>query len=356
MQNRVQRLRQRMQKLNLTDFLISSKTHLRYLFGFTGSNGMGLVTRDRCLLITDQRYKDQARIEVKDAEIFIVFQDLLEPLKELQLFNKSTRLGFEASDLSFKEFSRLREAFKDIKLVSTVNLIERITLEKFPEEVDKTRTACDISRQVWQRVVEKIRPGITELELSAEISYQNRKLGAEGDAFEPIVASGWRSALPHGTATRKKLERGELVVIDFGSTFEGYKSDITRTIVLGEPTPEQKHIYESVKTANQKAMAAVRAGMKAIDLDGVARTFLKQQGYEKAFSHSLGHGLGLDVHSLPRIGPRSEDIIPLNSIITIEPGVYDPQVGGVRIEDDVYVHQQGTELLTHIDRELLIIE
>ncbi len=356
MADRISRLRRRMRELKLSAFLISSLTHLRYLFGFSGSNGLGLITEEHQWLITDRRYREQVKHEVHNAEVHIVLQDLFEPIKKQRIFARGMRVGFEAMHLNFREFSRLQKAFPDVQLAATENIIEKLTIPRLPDEVEKTRRACDIARQVWDTILPMIRPGMTELDLSAEISYHGKKLGSERDAFEPIVASGWRSALPHGIASRKSLEPGELVVIDYGCVYEGFCSDVTRTVMIGQPSEAQRRMYEAVKEANRRAIAAARANMPGADLDRVARDYLKEQGYDKEFGHSLGHGLGLDVHSLPRISPVSKDRIPENSVITIEPGVYIPEVGGVRIEDDVLVQSDGAEVLTDIDRELVIIE
>ena len=356
MPDRIAQLREQLNQHRLDVFLISSLTHIRYLFGFTGSNALAAVTPDRCLVITDKRYREQVKHEVTGADIAIADQDLFVPLNDKLSLQKGMRLGFEAAYLSFKQFSHLQKLFKSIQLVATENILERITLARLPHEVDYTRKACEISRAAWEAVLPCLRPGVSELDVAAEISYQCKKRGAERDAFEPIVASGWRSALPHGTASRKTLQRGDLVVIDFGCCYSGFNSDITRTVCIGKPTPEQRRMYEAVKEAQQRALDALQAGMKAVDLDQVAREHLKSAGYDKAFSHSLGHGLGLEVHSKPKIGPKSKDTIPADSIITVEPGVYIPEIGGVRIEDDVFVSSWGPEILTRIDRELLVIE
>ena len=356
MADRISLLRRRMQELKLSAFIISSLTHLRYLFGFSGSNGLGVITEEYQWLITDRRYREQVKHEVHHAEVHIIQQDLFEPIKKRKLFSKGMRVGFEALHLNFRDFSRLQKAFPDVRLAATENVIEKLTIPRLPEEIEHTRRACELARRVWETILPVIRPGMTELDLSAEISYHSKKLGSERDAFEPIVASGWRSALPHGIASRKTIEYGELVVIDFGCVYEGFCSDVTRTVMIGQPSEEQRRMYEAVKEANRRAIAAAKANMPGADLDRVARDYLKERGYDKEFGHSLGHGLGLDVHSLPRISPVSKDRIPADSIITIEPGVYLPEIGGVRIEDDILVHHDGAEVLTDIDRELIIIE
>ena len=356
MANRLQQLRAKMQELDLDAFLISSVTNLRYLFGFSGSNGLALVTESHCLFITDRRYRDQVQQEAQGAEIHIAQGNLFEPLKSSQRVEAGKRLAFEANHLTFRNFSRLQKLLPKAKLVAAENIIEEITIPRLPHEVEKIRQACAIAARVWEEILPMIGIGMAELDLAAEISYRCKKAGADGDAFEPIVASGWRSALPHGLASRKTLQPGELVVIDFGCSVDGFKSDVTRTIALGEPKAQQRHMVDTVLQANRVAREALHAGMEAVELDKIARKFLAANGYKKEFSHSLGHGLGLDVHSLPRIGERSADSIPQYCVVAIEPGVYIAGVGGVRIEDDVYLADAGPELLTHIERELVVIE
>lgn len=356
MPERVTALREKLATLKIDGFLVTSHAHLRYLTGFSGSNGLALVTASDIAVVTDRRYKDQVFNEINGATGYICETDLYHPLQDHKLLRGCKRLGFEAAHLPFRDFSRLRRLADGAELVATENLLERITAAKLPAEIARIERACEIAAETWKKALAWLKPGMSELDFAAEIIYQSRKSGSEGEAFEPIVASGWRSALPHGVASKKKMARGELVVIDFGCTCEGFCSDVTRTVMLGEPTPQQRQMYEAVREANDLAIRKVWAGQPAAELDSVARNFLAAQGYTTAFSHSLGHGLGLDVHSLPRIGQRSQDVIPENAVITIEPGLYIPEIGGARIEDDVRVTGTHAQVLTDIDRDLLVIE
>jgi Xaa-Pro aminopeptidase len=356
MQDRIDRVRAQMRQAEVTAFLVSSAYHLRYLFGFTGSNGIGLITSDLCFFVTDWRYREQARSEVRDAEILIVRRDLLAALKEKQLLPEGCRLGFEAQHLSFRLFSQLQKNFEKIKFVSTEHFIEKIAIAKSPEEIASLRKAGAMAGAVWEQILPCLRRDATEADIAAEIIYRSRKLGSEGEAFDPIVASGPRSALPHGRSTNRRLQTGEVVVIDYGCTVDGYASDVTRTVAIGEPPAKLRQAYFAVKEACRLACEAARPGMEGIKLDEVARKYLESCGFKDQFSHSLGHGLGLDVHSLPRLGPESKDLIPANAVITIEPGVYFPDFGGVRLEDDLLVTATGNEVLTPISRELFVVE
>lgn len=353
MLDRLTLLRQAIRALDLSAFLVSSMAHLRYLMGFSGSNGIGLITSDQSFFVTDWRYREQAKQEVRNGEILIAFRDLFGVLKERNVLAIGERLGFESHHLNFRMFSHLRKAFPHVKLTATEFVVEKIAMRKAPQEIDAIRRAVAISCRVWEEVLPMIKPGVKESEVAAEISYRGRKLGADKDAFEPIVASGWRSALPHGISSHKPLAAGDMVVIDFGFVVDGYPADIARTIALGEPGERLRHAYEVVRQANALARERIRPGNKGAELDKLVRDFITTHGLGEAFSHSLGHGLGIDLHGLPRIGPSSQDEIPVGAVVTLEPGVYLAGVGGVRIEDDVLVNETGCEVLTPIPRELI---
>jgi len=355
MPDRLTLLRQSLRALNLTAFLVSSPSHLRYLFGFTGSNGIGLITSNQSFFVTDWRYREQAEQEVHDAEVLSAFRDLFAALKERNLLRVGERLGYESPHLNCAMFAHLRKTFPQIGLTGTQFVVEKIAARKSPEEIDAIRRAIAISARVWDEVLPLIKPGVKESEIAAEMVYRGRKLGADREAFEPIVASGWRSALPHGVSSHKVIQPGDMVLIDFGFVVDGYPSDITRTIAAGQPDKRLKHAYEVVRQANALALARIRPGYKGLEFDMVVRDYMISQGLGEAFNHSLGHGLGIGLHSWPRLGPTSEDQIPVGAVVTIEPGVYLPGVGGVRIEDDVLVTESGGELLTPIPRDLICV-
>ncbi|MFQ5627172.1 MAG: M24 family metallopeptidase [bacterium] len=356
MPDRVAHLGEKIRELNLEAFVISSLTNLRYLTGFTGSNAIAVFTQSNIFLITDKRYREQADAEAQNAEVIICAKNLYQPIKDHKLFKQCKRIAFEACHLSFRAFSHLQKIAEKVQFVATENLIEKITATKEPEEIEKISNACDTCAKLWQHILPMLCVGMAELDIAAEIAYQAHKHGADGVAFEPIVASGWRAALPHGKASPKKIQKGELVVVDFGCEVGGFKSDVTRTIAFGEPTHEQQQVYGAVKDANAFAFESIIPNMKAVDLDKAVRDRLIAAGYQEQFSHSLGHGLGLGIHELPRIGENSKDSIPPFSVFTIEPGVYIPGFGGVRIEDDVVVTKSGPKLLSKIDRDLSVIE
>jgi Xaa-Pro aminopeptidase len=228
-------------------------------------------------------------------------------------------------------------------------------MQKTQGEISKMKKAAEISDMTFEKMLGFIKPGMTELEVSAEITYTQKKLGASKDAFEPIIASGWRGALPHGIASDKKIENGEMITLDFGCIYEGFCSDLTRTISVGKPVTEMKKIYDIVYEVQNKTVERVKAGMSSMKLDSEARNEIAAKGYGEHFGHGLGHGLGIEVHERPSVGQRDDVILAENSVITIEPGIYIEGLGGVRIEDDVLLKADSNEVLNKAKKELIII-
>jgi Xaa-Pro aminopeptidase len=235
------------------------------------------------------------------------------------------------------------------------SLVESIVIRKTESEISTLKKAVDITDKTFRKILKKIKPGITEKALSAEISYIQKKLCAEKDAFDPIVASGKRGAYPHGKPTDRKFQIGDLITLDFGCIVDGMNSDMTRTVAIGNLSPEKKKIYNIVKEAQQRALDKVKAGITAKKLDSYARGYIKEKGYGKNFGHGLGHGLGYDVHEGPRIFQKSDYKLEENNAITIEPGIYVEGLGGVRIEDDVIVKGYGCEILNKSTKELIVL-
>ncbi len=352
---RIERVRERVAQFGLDAILISSQTNIRYLFNFTGSNAIALIASDLCILITDRRYADQAPLEVSNAEIVIARTDLFSELKKITEIRPGLKLGVEATHLRLNEYHKLKKLLPKVKLMASERIVENIASIKDEDEISNIREAAKIVQSVFENVVMLVKQGLSELDVSAEISYQCMKDGSERDPFEPIVASGWRSALPHGISSPKKLEKGDLVIIDFGATVNGYIADFTRTVMIGEPNSKQKEMIEMVTMSLKSAELVAKPGLSAKALDMAARSFLNDNGYGKYFKHSLGHGIGLDVHELPRVGERSTDLLQAGNVITMEPGVYIPNLGGVRIEDDFLITETGVENLTPISRETVCV-
>jgi len=350
---KLEKVREKLDQLKIEAILITHLPNIRYLTGFNGSSAICIITKSEAFFITDFRYKEQSKEQVKGFKRFIASgKTLLDLIQEKNIFDKFKKIGVESQHISLSFVLELKKKFRDVKFIPTKNFIEEISAVKTHSEVEKIKFAIKISEKVFEEILNIIKPGISELEIASEITYLHRKFGAEKDAFDIIVASGWRSALPHGVATDKKLKKGELVVIDFGCVYDGYHSDITRTISIGKAKPEARKIYQIVLDAQAKAIEKVGKGVKANELDSVARNYIKQKGYGKFFGHSLGHGIGIEIHTLPRIAPKSNYILQAGNVITIEPGIYIPGFGGVRIEDDILVDSNAS-ILTSLPRNLI---
>lgn len=354
MKDRIKRLREKLDQENLDLLLVTSLTNIRYLCGYTGSNGLLLISRNKALFLTDFRYKEQVKKEVKGAEIKIAQRELFATLTEIDLLkHRRIKAGFEEKYLSFQLYQRLKTLLPQVLWVATENLVESLLVIKDEEEIERIKKAAEISAKAFDEVLPFFRPGTREEDIAAELEYRIKKNGGEGSAFEPIVASGLRSAMPHARASSKRLKDGEFVTLDFGALYEGYVCDITRTLVLGKATAKQEKIYYLVLKAQSKAIDNARPGIKGFELDRVGRDIIKKAGYQEYFGHGLGHGIGLLVHDSPGVGTKSQEVLKPGMVITIEPGVYIPGWGGVRIEDDVLITRNGCKILTHIDRELL---
>ncbi len=355
MNSRIIQLRSQFDALKVDAFLITFPPHLRYMSGFSGSNGVGIVTRSAASLLTDGRYASQVKSEVKGWRILITQDGLFEEIQKKKLLPHETRVGFDGNTLVYGQFRHLKKTFPRLKFLPKVDCIENIAAVKDAHEIAMIRKAVAITDEVFKEILRLIKPGVSELDIAAEISYRQRKHGAEADAFETIVASGVRSALPHGRASSKNIAHGELVTLDFGAVYEGYHSDMTRTVVVGKASSEVRKIYAVVLDAQKKAIEAARSGLKTKDLDAVARGYIRKHGYDKYYRHSLGHGLGLQIHEAPRISVMSKATLVEGNVVTIEPGVYIPNFGGVRIEDDIVVRNGSCEVLTRSPKELICL-
>lgn len=335
--------------------LVSSLPNIRYLTGFSGSNALLLVTRSARLLVTDFRYDTQVRAEVGDlATIRIEPVSLWNGLwAGLGSLGAGTVLGFESAHLVHRDFQRLLESAARVQWRPQVNLVESLRESKDEDEVALIATAAGIAVRALERTVPQLRPGLSELQVAGILEHALRDEGSEGFPFATIVASGERAALPHARTSGREIGSGDFVLLDFGAEYRGYCSDITRTFVVGRASDEQREVYEVVREANATARAGIRAGMSAQDADALARRYIERRGYGEEFGHGLGHGLGLEVHEAPRLARTAEGRLAVGAVVTIEPGIYRPNWGGIRIEDDVHLAPHGPELLTDFPRELL---
>lgn len=335
----------------LDALLVSDLKNIKYLSGFTGSNAFIAVTHDAAFFLTDPRYTAQAREEVKGCKIRI-FRKALEEIAALVLEERIKALGFEAPNLNYASYRKLAKALPKTRLRPADGLVERLRERKDRFEVERIRASAGLLDIGFRKAARLIRPGAIEGEAAFSIEVGLRKKGAEAMAFDTIIASGERAALPHGSASSKKIRKGELVVVDMGVLKDGYNSDETRTFAMGRLKPRQREIYGIVKDAQAAAIEAIRPGARASEVDGAARKVIEKAGYGKFFGHGTGHGVGLDIHERPSLGPLSEDILQEGMVVTVEPGIYLPGYAGVRIEDMALVAKGGCELLTRTPKEL----
>jgi len=352
--NRIEKILTSLEDIGLDHFYITGLMNVRYATGFSGSAGQAVISKSKSYFLTDFRYKEQIKSQVQEYE-HVIKQNMLECLRSLDILKGKVRIGFEADHVSVSELSVLKENFPDVEWVETKLIVERIAAVKDEEEIKNITNACNIIDNVFLRILEIIKPGVTEMDISAEISYQVKMRGSEVDPFEPIIASGKRSALPHGISTSKKIEEGDLIVLDFGATTAGYAGDMTRTIVVGEPSEKQRKVYEVVLGAQEAAIAAAKDGITGLELDSVARDYINDRKYGDYFGHALGHGLGLNVHTWPRVSEANKEQLLSNMVVTIEPGIYIPDFGGVRIEDDIVLNNGGCINLTKSTKEFISV-
>jgi len=352
---RVAALRDGLTAAHIDALVLTSLPNVRYLTGFSGTSALLLVTQRDVHFITDFRYDTQVRDEVGDlARIRIEQQSLWTGLWNLGASLEGVEIvGFESAHLLHRDFQRLLTDGTRWQWRPQLNLVEALRESKDADEVALIRRAGEIATRGLAKTLKEIRPGMSELNVAGILEHALRDEGSEEFPFPAIVASGPRAALPHARASSRVIERGDLLLLDFGAQYKGYCSDVTRTVVVGRASSEQREIYDIVKHANAVAASSVRAGMKGQDADGLARRYIEERGYGDAFGHSLGHGLGLEVHEAPRLAKTVETPLGTGAVVTIEPGIYRPGWGGVRIEDDVHLAASGPEILTDFTRELL---
>jgi Xaa-Pro aminopeptidase len=350
---RLDRLRDQLSQLGHEALLITYSHNRKYVSGFTGSSGMLLITEQDSWLLTDFRYMTQAADQAPGFELIEHAAKPMATVRDLLESKKITKLAFEQDHVTYGEFAAWSEQLGSITLEPVSGIVEGLRLIKDESEIAIVQEAAELADKTFQFALGVIRPGLTELEIALEMETFMRKGGASGPSFETIVASGERSALPHGVASERIVGTNEFVKLDFGAYYKGYCSDITRTVVVGKASERHREIYNIVLEAQLHALANIRPGMSGREADALSRDIIARYGYGDKFGHSLGHGIGLEIHEMPRLSKLSDSILTPGMIVTVEPGIYIPGFGGVRIEDDIVITDTGIKILTSSTKELI---
>lgn len=351
---KLKKIRELLTENEIDALLITNPFNRRYMTGFTGTAGLVLISSDDAVFITDFRYVEQAEREIDGFRIVQHTKTIIEEVAEHVKSMGLKVIGFEKDDMTFGQYEMYQEKL-EVQLKPVSNIVEKLRLVKTEDELSVLKQAAKIADDAFAHICTFIKPGVTELEVSNELEMYIRSQGATSSSFSTIVASGLRGALPHGVATDKVIETGELVTLDFGALYNGYISDITRTVAVGQPSEKLKEIYEVTLAAQELALKEIKPGMTGIEADAIARDYITSKGYGDAFGHSTGHGIGLEVHEGPALSFRSQTILEPNMVVTVEPGIYLAGIGGVRIEDDIVITNNGNDRLTHSPKELIIL-
>ena len=353
MQHRLERFDAKLAQSGLDALLVTGQNNTYYLTNFWGTNATVFITKNRRLFLTDSRYTLIAKQSVHGFDI-IESKDPLKDIVKLVEADKLETIGFD-NQVSFAYYQGLQAIFEGYTLSPQNNFMEELRMIKDDKELATIRKACSISDRAFTDVLDFIKPGqTTELQVANFLDFRMREYGASGTSFESIIASGYRSAMPHGVASEKVIQSGETLTMDFGCYYKHYVSDMTRTIHIGDTTDEEREIYDIVLRSNQALIDAAKAGMTRRDYDKVARDVIVEAGYGSHFTHGIGHGIGLDIHEIPYFG-NSDETIEAGMVLTDEPGVYLADKYGVRIEDDIIITESGCELITLAPKELIVL-
>ncbi|MFF2090263.1 M24 family metallopeptidase [Paenibacillus sp. NPDC058174] len=352
---RVERLRQSMAEQGFEAILIGSSHNRNYLSGFTGSSGTVVITNQDSFLLTDFRYMTQAPQQAAGFKVIEHGPRVMDSVRELLAASGICELAFEQDQVSYGEYAAWSEQLDGVVLKPAAGLVEQLRMIKDEDELRIMKEAADLADAAFSHVQKLLQPGVRESDIALELEMYMRSHGASSTSFETIVASGERSALPHGVASDRLIGKNEFVTLDFGAYYRGYCSDLTRTVVVGEPTAKHREIYGIVLEAQLHALEHIRPGMTGKEADALARDIIAKYGYGDQFGHSTGHGLGMEVHEQPRLSKLSDMILTPGMTVTVEPGIYLPGFGGVRIEDDIVITESGIKILTSSPKELLTL-
>jgi len=355
-QPRIDKLRLVMQEKGLKALLITNATNRLYMTGFTGSAGYVLITDTKAYLLTDFRYMTQAPQQAPAYEVVEHAPKAMDTVKQLLDQQGLKKVGFEQNDLTYGTYLATAQALSGIELIPTDGLVEQLRIIKDASELAVMQEAADLADRTFTHILNFLKPGAKELDIALEIEMFVRKNGAASTSFETIVASGERSALPHGKASDRILQSNEFVKMDYGAYYKNYCSDITRTVVLGKPTDKHKEIYNIVLEAQLEALDKIRPGMTGKEADALCRDVITRYGYGDYFGHGTGHGLGLEIHEEPRLSRLGHTVLTPGMTVTVEPGIYLPGFGGVRIEDDIVITDTGIKIITQSSKDFIVLD
>jgi Xaa-Pro aminopeptidase len=333
-------------------FLITHIKNIQFLTGFTGDWAILILSKRSSYLLTDPRFTEQAKKETSGCNLIIVKKTFTSYLKSV--IKKSKKVAFESSHLHYSTFKKIKKSLPGRKFVPTNDIVEKLRMFKNKKEIDKIIKAAKIADLAFSKIQKSIKVGVREIDIASELEYILRINGSEGHPFPTIALTSSNSSLPHGQPGMKKVRRGDFFLLDYGATHKGYVSDITRTVVVGKPTQKQKKIYNIVLRAQMAAIDSVKMGIKLKDVDKAARDIISEAGYRDNFGHGLGHGIGLEVHESPGVSYRSKEKVENGMVFTVEPGIYIPKWGGVRIEDDIAIYDNKVKILTKSPKTKLI--
>jgi Xaa-Pro aminopeptidase len=355
MKERINKIKNLINEMEIDALLIDSDVNRFYLTAFTGTSGKVLFTPVDSYFITDFRYIEQARDQIEAYKIIEIKGKYEQKIVEILKEDGVKTLAFESNIVTYMQYEEYKREFKEFELIPTENLVAKLRLIKDEDEIKRVKKAVEISDRAFEHILKYIKAGISERDIALELEYFMKKEGGENNSFDFIVASGERSSMPHGVASSKKVEIGDFITMDFGTIYKGYCSDMTRTIVLGKASKKQEEIYNIVLRAQIAVLEKIKAGMKAKEADAIARDIIADTGYGENFGHGLGHGVGIEVHEEPRLSYMSDAILEAGMIVTDEPGIYIPDWGGVRIEEDLIITEDGCELLNSSSKELIVL-
>lgn len=353
---RQEKLKSILSDQGMDGIILTNLTSIRYICGFTGSAATCLILPENQYFISDGRYAEQSKEQV------LGFSRVIENVSHLELMSAKKRnlipdglkLGFEGEHLSVTQYNTMIGLFSKTDWICTKGILEDLQAVKDKSELNAIRTAVEITDYTYEKIIPKIKEGVTEKEIANELTMFYRR-EADGEAYTPIVAGGPNSALPHAVPSDREFRKGDFIVIDAAAKYAGYHADMTRTPVLGEATEKHHEIYSIVKEAQETAVSAAKAGASCKELDAIPRNIIDENGYGEYFNHGTGHGLGLEIHTQPRLSKLSDQYLAVNNVVTVEPGIYLPGWGGVRIEDDIIIEENGCEVLNTTTRELVVL-